>query len=262
MASISQIVKKYVLAPFGNLNGSLVNDIPLNASNNPNGATWNYGFPQITMTPVDSGCKPPSGKDFNGILYVLSNSIYNHQLGIAPNEWISGYSYPKGAIVEYPTGDSINKSRYISLLNNNETTPTSGNWKKIGETTLTIYPDEQVINGNKYAWVREHADGFIEQGGMWATEINDINRVLEKIKLIRTYSVRHFNVSIVGVSASYTASGNSGAYEIGAIPVSCYGHDDQEVFKPLPLDGFYAQRFRMSGGRTDKITIQWKSCGI
>jgi hypothetical protein len=137
MASISQIVKKYVLAPFGNLNSSLVNNIPLNTSNRQNGATWNYGFPQITMTPVGSGGKPPSGMDFNGIFNVLSNVLYNSQLGINANEFNPDNSYPMGAIVVYPPDGSTQKSFYISLQDNNETTPTQSNtWRD-----LLAYPN-------------------------------------------------------------------------------------------------------------------------
>lgn len=137
MASISQIVKKYILAPFGNLNGSLVNTIPLNTSDRPNGATWNYGFPQITMTPVASGGKPPSGMDFNGIFNVLSNVLYNSQLGINANEFNPDNSYPMGAIVVYPPDGSTQKSFYISLQDNNETTPTQSNtWRD-----LLAYPN-------------------------------------------------------------------------------------------------------------------------
>ena len=137
MASISQIVKKYILAPFGNLNSSLVNNIPLNTSNRQNGATWNYGFPQITMTPVGSGGKPPSGMDFNGIFNVLSNVLYNSQLGINANEFNPDNSYPMGAIVVYPPDGSTQKSFYISLQDNNETTPTQSNtWRD-----LLAYPN-------------------------------------------------------------------------------------------------------------------------
>lgn len=142
MASISQIVKKFVGAPFGNLNGSLVNSIPLDTSGRVNGATWNYGFPQITMTPVDSGGKPPSGMDFNGVFNVLSTILYNSQLGIGANEFNSGESYPMGAIVVYPPDGSTTKSFYISLADNNTSTPTQSNsWRDLLAGTSPQYPD-------------------------------------------------------------------------------------------------------------------------
>ncbi|MCC8367541.1 hypothetical protein J8V57_14895 [Xenorhabdus sp. PB61.4] len=38
-------------------------------------ATWDTGFPQITMMPVTAGGLPPSGRDFNGILNQISDNI-------------------------------------------------------------------------------------------------------------------------------------------------------------------------------------------
>jgi len=184
MASISQIVKKYVLAPFGNLNSSSVNNIPLNTSNRQNGATWNYGFPQITMTPVGSGGKPPSGMDFNGIFNVLSNVLYNSQLGINANEFNPDNSYPMGAIVVYPPDGSTQKSFYISLQDNNETTPTQSNtwrdllaypncakfpdWSKI-TTWLEVatWNTTNVLTIAEDCWVDIHSD----RNGKWTINI-------------------------------------------------------------------------------------------
>lgn len=190
MASISQIVKKYILAPFGNLNSSLVNNIPLNTSNRQNGATWNYGFPQITMTPVGSGGKPPSGMDFNGIFNVLSNVLYNSQLGINANEFNPDNSYPMGAIVVYPPDGSTQKSFYISLQDNNETTPTQSNtWRDLlaypnctkfpnfskyeyflgSITTVAEWKPENVLTLENDAWVEIYSD----RNGKWNLNIEN-----------------------------------------------------------------------------------------
>lgn len=49
-----------------------VNDIPVNAPTDPQLASFELGFPPITMTPKASDGLPPYGQDMNGILKVLS----------------------------------------------------------------------------------------------------------------------------------------------------------------------------------------------
>lgn len=172
MASISQIVKKFVGAPFGNLNESLVNSIPLNTSGRVNGATWNYGFPQITMQPVDNGGKPPSGMDFNGVFNVLSTILYNSQLGIVPNEYNSGTSYPMGAVVVYPPDGSTDKSMYVSLIDNNTYSPTDTNsWKAIlrNRPFMPNYSDWHSLNASGDTVVNVDALGYAKKrySGDW-----------------------------------------------------------------------------------------------
>ena len=88
-------------------------------------ATWNDGFPSITMIPEGSGGKAPNGQDFNGIFYALSLDVVNRQKGQRPMfdatyaTNIGGYA--KGSIV---LSTSLNKE-YISTVDNNLTDPDS-----------------------------------------------------------------------------------------------------------------------------------------
>ena len=87
------------------------------------GATYTDGFPSITMTPIATGGKPPSGKDMNGILYELSAHIvwqnqggrYKYDATLA--NAIGGYS--KGCVVLNDAGDT----EYISTVDRNKNNP-------------------------------------------------------------------------------------------------------------------------------------------
>ncbi|WP_049248820.1 phage tail protein, partial [Neisseria elongata] len=91
------------------------------------GATYADGFPSITMTPISTGGKPPSGKDMNGVLYEISaHTVWQNQGGRyrfdqAFCNAIGGY--PKGAVLINDTLDT----EYISLVDANTHNPNSGN---------------------------------------------------------------------------------------------------------------------------------------
>ena len=91
------------------------------------GATYADGFPSITMTPISTGGKPPSGKDMNGVLYEISaHTVWQNQGGRyrfdqAFCDAIGGY--PKGAVLINDTLDT----EYISLVDANTHNPNSGN---------------------------------------------------------------------------------------------------------------------------------------
>jgi hypothetical protein len=68
------------------------------------GASWQQGFPPITMTPLASGGSPPYGADFNGVLNLLSANAQWQNAGGAPRydatlaSAIGGY--PQGAVLQ------------------------------------------------------------------------------------------------------------------------------------------------------------------
>ena len=101
----------------------LKNDIPADRSEGLpiESATYNEGFPSITMTPISTGGKAPSGKDMNGVLNELSDHIvYQNKGSLYPfdsafAEKIGGY--PKGAVL---INDNLNLA-FQSLIDNNKT---------------------------------------------------------------------------------------------------------------------------------------------
>lgn len=104
-----------IAVPFG-LNGAK-NAISV-ASNSPY-ASYNDGFPPVTMQSLASGGVPPQGKDFNGIFYALSqhqvwaNAGGQYQYDAAFVTATGGY--PLGAVLQ----DNLRQSAYVSLIANN-----------------------------------------------------------------------------------------------------------------------------------------------
>ena len=108
------------------------NTIPLTQAEitQPGQASFDVGFPSVTMQPASAGGINPYGQDFNGLGYALT----------APMQWLcasgnfpydSAFStsiggYPKGALLLNATGDGF----WINIADNNTSNPDSGgsNW--------------------------------------------------------------------------------------------------------------------------------------
>ena len=110
------------------------NTIPENASPTAGAASYETGFPPLTMTPIAAGGVPPFGADFNGILFELSKAIQSQQaVGLTP--WDSDFTtaiggYPKNSFVSH-----LNVT-WKSLIENNTVEPSTdpAKWIKWGYT--------------------------------------------------------------------------------------------------------------------------------
>lgn len=111
--------------------------ISQNTSPGTNAASYNDGFPAITMTELTNGGLPPRGSDFNQILYELAKSVqwagtgalYKFSAEFATK--IGGY--PKGSKVIGSDGDV-----YESLSDDNLNDPVGGaGWVSKGEDKNT-----------------------------------------------------------------------------------------------------------------------------
>ena len=100
------------------------NTIPVTPSTETgqsNYASYQKGFPPVTMTPLVAGGLPPQGMDMNGILFALSSSVGFMQSGGLPTfdadfaSTIGGY--PLGAVLQSNDGSSA----YVSTIANNTT---------------------------------------------------------------------------------------------------------------------------------------------
>ncbi|MDM3129243.1 hypothetical protein OGY66_02380, partial [Citrobacter sp. CK205] len=129
-----------ILKAFG-LNG-LKNTIPTDSStstDNNGVATFDKGFPPITMQPLSAGGIPPSGNDMNGILYALSlkeqwadaGMIYPFNSDFASA--ISGY--PKGSVLL----NSQQSGKWLNLTDGNSTSPESLTGASTGWVPLDNY---------------------------------------------------------------------------------------------------------------------------
>ncbi|WP_053215291.1 pyocin knob domain-containing protein, partial [Yersinia nurmii] len=114
--------------PFG-INGQREAIIPDTPSGD-NSASYEKGFPPITMVLKAAGGLPPKGQDMNQILYELSNLLRWFSAGALNtfdadfNEGIGGY--PKGAVILGNDAETI----FINRLNGNKSNPntTPTNW--------------------------------------------------------------------------------------------------------------------------------------
>lgn len=116
------MVNTQILTPFAAQGEK--NEIPQNGTNTDVLASYQLGFPPLTMQ--DAGGTPPNGKDVNGILYAICSMLQYVQAG--------GF-YPYNAtfaqaVGGYPIGARVlaadGKSLWINLAAGNTTDPDNG----------------------------------------------------------------------------------------------------------------------------------------
>lgn len=111
-----------ILTPFGtNSPPGNIDVIPetLAPSDLPQKASWQGGFPPVTMIPLAAGGIPPRGQDFNGVLNAISEHTV-FQGGGGQYKWDAAYvaakgGYPKDAVLQSDDGSAA----YVSLIDNN-----------------------------------------------------------------------------------------------------------------------------------------------
>jgi hypothetical protein len=111
-----------ILTPFGeNAAPGTIDPIPetRGPGDDPQQATWDEGFPLVTMTPLGAGGIPPKGQDFNGVLNAISeHTVFTGRGG--QYKWSTAYVTASGG---YSIGDVIQAddglNSYVSLVNAN-----------------------------------------------------------------------------------------------------------------------------------------------
>lgn len=122
-----------VQIPFCNTGNKNAIQLTQQAGQDPEDATYQEGFPPVTMLNEDAGGLPPKGLDFNGIFYELSSPIAHYcrgdriQFDADYAAAIGGYA--KGWIV----ASNDYQKDYISLVDNNLADPNGTN------TTWAVY---------------------------------------------------------------------------------------------------------------------------
>ena len=111
-----------VLMPVPFCNSGNKATIPVEAPTTPeeaNNASYEAGFPPVTMIATEANGIPPRGVDFNGILYVLSTNIQNWNAGVQMkfnSDFCTAIGgYPLGAVLQSNDG----KKAYVSAIENN-----------------------------------------------------------------------------------------------------------------------------------------------
>lgn len=106
----------------------------------PNRAAFDTAFPAICFQPITSGGKPPSGKDINGVLYMLSQYALSMQGG----QSIVGYDADTAAAVGgYPVNALLKKASgagyWLCIVDANATDP-DDSMTSVGWSSLTPDP--------------------------------------------------------------------------------------------------------------------------
>lgn len=102
-------------------------------------ATFDSGFPPVTMQPLSAGGIPPSGMDFNGVLYSVTLQQQWQNAGMAYpfsqtfSDAISGY--PKGSVIP----NSSSTGQWLNLNESNITSPESSSGASTGWVPLNNY---------------------------------------------------------------------------------------------------------------------------
>lgn len=122
-----------IVVPFCNTGNKNTIQLTRQSSQDPEDATYQEGFPTITMLNEDAGGLAPKGLDFNGIFYELSSSAAHYcrgdriQFDATYATAIGGYA--KGWVV----ASNDYQKDYISLVDNNLADPNGTN------TTWAVY---------------------------------------------------------------------------------------------------------------------------
>lgn len=122
-----------VKIPFCNTGNKNAIQLTQQAGQDPEDATYQDGFPPVTMLNEDAGGLPPKGLDFNGIFYELSSPIAHYCRGDRI-QYDANYAtaiggYAKGWVV----ASNDYQKDYISLVDNNLADPNGTN------TTWAVY---------------------------------------------------------------------------------------------------------------------------
>ena len=143
-------------------------------------ASYNAGFPPITMINKDAGGIPPQGKDFNQILFELSSSAqWSQASGLFPYNADFATSiggYPMGALVVSAGGSSI----YQSTTDNNTNALTGDGWVKISTQADygVILPDTVAIFDVTTNYASFKSRGFYSAddggGAVWVSTGNTV----------------------------------------------------------------------------------------
>lgn len=114
-----------------NADSGTINVIPQVNTNpgNVNGASYNKGFPEVTMEPAATTGLPPEGQDFNGILNEGSQLDVAYSVGAGFNYNAALYNNGNPYITGYPVGARVkrsdNKGYWLNTVDNNQTDPDS-----------------------------------------------------------------------------------------------------------------------------------------
>lgn len=227
-----------ITEPFGKNAGAgfITLPIPVPTQSTPGAASFNDGFPPLTMTPIAAGGIPPFGQDMNGILYMVSAHCAYIQAG-QPYLWSATVA---AAIGGYAIGTILGRSdgsgTWINLVANNASNPDAGGagWApglSYGQTSIA-----GLTNADHVLTAAEASRGVIFLDGALTGNVNIIFPTnLETWLIINETTGAH-------TVTAKTAAGTGVVIQQGgrAAPTGVYG-DGTNLYPtappaPIPVD--------------------------
>lgn len=166
----------------------------------PQQATWEEGFPIITMQPPTIGGIPPQGGDFNGIFNALSeHTVYQNAGGMYKfsaelANAIGGYS--KGAVLISDDGETIYRSRVDNNLVDPNVSGAGDDWANVA--------DDDVL--------RQDLADPSKGAGLVAFESGSVEDVLLNLIPMANYSALR-NYAGKGTGVRLTQQGIAGVFQ-------------------------------------------------
>jgi hypothetical protein len=266
--------------PFG-INGpreAILDTTP--AGNNQ--ASYDSGFPPITMILKSAGGLPPKGEDFNQILYELAlNARWNqagagYQFDSTFSTGISGY--PIGAIVQNSTGDGTWINTTDGNTNNPEVatvTPLTG-WIPLDSNGFTT--KSGLTNANVTLTTLEASRERIILSGALTANINLIVPAWRKKWTVFNNCTGSFSVTIKttsgtgivvpqGLSTSILGDGTNIIQDAQSIPTAAPGTNNTQTANTafvaaglsalIPVKSYSANDYIRIPDKPGGLVIQW-----
>jgi len=174
----------------------------------PAAASFDTAFPPITFKTIATGGIPPSGKDFNGIFYMLSQYALAMQVGqsVLPYDAVTQTAiggYAKGArLVQAANPTAV----WVSNVDNNMTDPDTGgaNWISSG-TGEAQYEAIAGVPGNNNDFVLPGPSDYI-------IDVNPSSGNVTYTGFVAQRDGQQVTITNVGASATVTlANQNAGS---------------------------------------------------
>lgn len=182
------------------------NTIPQSVGAEPQNATLEKGFPEITQTPISAGGIPPERKDFNGILNLYGQHIVHLEKGL-PYEFDAAFAtaiggYPLHARIMLSNGDIVKNT-----IASNSVDPNSDltNWVKINSTSQ-IFDDsdksQEQINTETSAALTGKADKSTTLSGYGITDAYTKSQVDSTVSAIANGSKSYQTLALAQAAAT------------------------------------------------------------
>lgn len=248
--------------PFCNTGNKNTIQLTHQAGQDPEDATYQEGFPPVTMLNEDAGGLPPKGLDFNGIFYELSSPIAHYcrgdriQFDATYAAAIGGYA--KGWIV----ASNDYQKDYISLVDNNLADPNGTNttWAvyagqgsvptATSTTTGTVKLVNNLISNATDAALTAAQGKVLNDAKLNTSQALGVGQSWQNLTASRSSGTTYTNSTLKPIYvwlSIYDTNGSGFSVVINGVTIISSTWD-------LPPNGYYPFNFIVPAGHTYRVT--------